>query len=90
MSRSYRKNTVLKDKNKWEKKYANHIVRQKMKRYIDFPHKDSDYKKYYESWNISDYACMYYSYQDWYYWNRKYFDSDEECYAWWHKNWKCK
>lgn len=90
MSRSYRKNKILKDKNRWNKKYANRIVRRKMKKNLGLPHKDSDYKKYYESWNISDYAFMYHSYQDWYKNNREFFDSDEECYSWWRSRWVSK
>lgn len=91
MSRSYRKNTFVQDQGnkKAGKKFANRRVRRRMKN-IDFFSSLGSYKKLYESWDICDYTWGYLSYQDFYHYNRKYYNSDEECWNAFKRDWKCK
>lgn len=59
MSRSYRKNPILKDNgtSKRTKRVANRVVRAKMKtgKYDEIGLGLSNYKKMFESWDICDY-----------------------------------
>lgn len=54
MSRSYKKNPVVKDRNPWAKKYANRKLRRCSKE--DYLLQKGLYKKSFESWEISDYS----------------------------------
>lgn len=54
MSRSFKKNPIIKDSNKWAKKYANKVVR----RTRNVPD-GKNYKKAFESWDISDWRLRY-------------------------------
>lgn len=63
MSRSYKK-AILKDRSRnssrWIKRCANKAVRKSLKgECINF----GAFKRYFESWNISDYKIWYYDYQ---------------------------
>ncbi len=64
MSRSYRKNPILKDGGKSSKKSkrkANQLVRRKYQN-IDFPRKGNFYRRFYEQYDINDYV---------YYWSKE-------------------
>jgi len=54
MSRSYKKNPIVKDRNPWMKKYANRKLRRTANG--DLLLQNGSYKKAFESWEISDYA----------------------------------
>ncbi|EPC75006.1 hypothetical protein Lpp71_06305, partial [Lacticaseibacillus paracasei subsp. paracasei Lpp71] len=59
MSRSFKKNPVVKDWNQGMKQVANRNLRAKMKRgELDdlLSGKSNRYRRVYESWDISDYA----------------------------------
>lgn len=90
MSRSYRKNVVLKDKNKFAKKYANRVARRKMNNKNYFNNTTAEYKKLYESWNISDFAVGYRNLHTWMKHQREFYDSDEECIRDYNRWWKSK
>ena len=69
MSRSYKRIGYAGDKKDKElKRLANHRVRQRLKNDLDFTPKHSQYKKMFESWEISDYGWL----CEWEeYWNRQ-------------------
>jgi hypothetical protein len=54
MSRSYKKNPFAGDR-KHDKNIANRVVRNRMKRDLDFTIQGNAYKKLYERWEICDY-----------------------------------
>lgn len=91
MSRSYRKNVILTDQGnkKAGKKFANRKVRRSVED-PDFTCSLGDYKKLYESYNISDYAFGYKSWENYYFYNRKFCKSDEECWANYKRKWLSK
>ena len=67
MSRSYKKTPVCKDSpSKSSKRFAN----KKVRRTLDIPNGGS-YKKCYESWDISDWACIWTKEDAIRDWNRK-------------------
>ena len=51
MSRSYKKNPIHKDSNKWAKKYANKVVRR-----TKTIHSGKSYRKIFNSWDICDWS----------------------------------
>ena len=55
MSRSYKKNLVIKDCNRFAKNQANRFIRRTAG---DIPDGKA-YRKFYESWNISDFWSRY-------------------------------
>jgi len=62
MSRSFKKTPGHCDRNPWFKRYANHIVRQNKlsENLVD----GKNYKRYFNSWTISDYKFLYFSKQE--------------------------
>ena len=56
MSRSYKKNPIVKDCNKGEKKIANRKVKAMLKQDPNAIGQNGNYKKVYEQWEISDWA----------------------------------
>lgn len=91
MSRSYRKHYIRKDKNLFGKKYANRMVRRKLNQEEDLPPlSDADYKKFYDSWNISDFSFGFISQNSFLNYEREYYDSDEECLRDFKRWWKSK
>ena len=56
MSRSYKKNPVVKDYNKGKKRLANKKVKVMLKQNPDAIGQNGNYKKAYEQWEISDWA----------------------------------
>lgn len=91
MSRFYRKNVILTDQGnkKAGKKSANHKVR-RIAKDSDFTCSLGDYKKLYESWDISDYAFGYKSWENYYFYNHEFCKSDEECWANYKRKWLSK
>lgn len=91
MSHSYRKHTILQDNShkKFGKKFANRKVRRAIND-SDVSYSPSSYKKFYESWNISDYSFGYLDYNSYYRHNRCYFNSDSECWSEYKRTWKSK
>lgn len=62
MSRSYKKNPVVKDHNKGMKNLANRKLRRKK---YDYLLQGGAYKKHFEQWDISDYLFLW-EFQDYY------------------------
>lgn len=91
MSHSYRKNVILTDQGnkKAGRKFANRKVR-RIAKDPDFTCSLGDYKKLYESWDISDYAFRYKSWENYYFYNREFCESDEECWANYKRKWLSK
>lgn len=91
MSRSYRKHTFVQDqgRKKSGKKFANRRVRRKMND-TEFTCSPGGYKKLYESWDIADYKWGYLGYRSFYHYNRSYYDSDQDCWSAFKRDWKCK
>jgi len=54
MSRSFRKNPIIKDSSKWAKQHANKVVRR-----TQDVSGGKNYKKVFESWDICDWRIRY-------------------------------
>ena len=104
MSRSYKKVGYSGDKKDKElKRLANHRVRQRLKRDLEYTPKPADFKRMFESWEICDYGWLcewdeYWNRQlEWYYcdhmrrWTRDDAPPDyKEEYRIWHRYYKMK
>lgn len=92
MSRSYRKNYILKTISKFDKKYSNRIVRRKLKDSEDCNSNPSFYKKLYDSDKIQDPFEFngYKSLESWKKVQLPYYDSEEDCIKAFNRWWKSK
>lgn len=90
MSRSYRKNAILKNTDKYYKKYSNRVVRRKMNNNNSFNNCNGDYKKLYDSYNINEFSIGYPNLNVWMKHQREYYDSDVDCIRDYNRYWKCK
>lgn len=90
MSRSYRKNYILKDTNKFEKKHAKRITRRKLNQCYELPKKNNNYKRLYDSHKVCEYWFGYKSIHTWKKHQLKHYSSVEECLRDFNRSFKCK
>lgn len=89
MSKSYRKNKILKDRNPEVKKLFNRRLRRTKIMPLEMVN-GNKYKTLNESWDICDYSFGYESWQSFKENNLEFFNSEKECYAHWKKYFVCK
>ncbi len=90
MSRSYRHHTYLKDRNPWMKKHFNRKIRRSnQERFSDIPN-GGFYKKLNCSWEISDFTFGYWDWEEFKHYNQKWYESEDEMWNDWRRNYYYK
>ena len=89
MSKSYRRNKILKDHNPYMKKIFNRRLRRTNIMPLEMPD-GNKYKVLNESWDINEFSLGYKNWQSFKENNLEFFNSEKECYVFWKKHYVCK
>lgn len=92
MSRSYRKNFILKNTSKFDKKYSNRIIRRKMKEITDCSNSHSLHKRMYDGYKIHEIYGRngFKNINTWKQIQLPYYNTEKECIRDFNRWWKSK